>query len=140
MTESNLDEAGVSRIRLYPMTPGLRMRISELVDEKGIRGYRALSDRTGGEISHETVRRILTGQVLHIRYDTLVALADALQEPIAEFIAMSLGVDRAGPWTLGTAFDDMPYDKRPGTERALLALLRGLDILPPSRTPDQDLG
>jgi DNA-binding Xre family transcriptional regulator len=128
----------VSRIRLYPMTPALRTYLTELVDDRGIKGYRALSDRTGGEISHETVRRILTGQVLRIRYDTLVALADALHAPIAELIGMSLGADTAGPWILGAAFDDMPHDKRPSTERALLALLRGLDILPPPRSADQD--
>lgn len=136
MTESNPGDPGVSRIRLYPMTSALRTHIAELVDESGIKGYRALSDRTGGDISHETARRILTGQVLHVRYDTLVALADALRAPIAALIGMSLGAEGASPWTLGAAFDDMPQDKRPSTERAFLALLRGLDILPPPRTPE----
>jgi hypothetical protein len=99
VTESNPGDPGVSRIRLYPVTSALRSRIAELFDESGIKGYRALSDRTGGDISHETARRILTGQVLHIRYDTLVALADALHAPIAELIGMSLGAESAGPWT-----------------------------------------
>ena len=56
MTESNPGDPGVSRIRLYPVTSALRTHIAELVDESGIKGYRALSDRTGGDISHETAR------------------------------------------------------------------------------------
>lgn len=122
----------MSRIRLYPMTPALRTRISELVDELGIKGYRALSDRTGGDISHETTRRILTGQVLHVRFDTLNTLADALEVEFEEFLAASLGVDATTPWRPRPEFDDLPMDMRPGIEKALLALFRETRILPPS--------
>ena len=118
------------------MTPTLRLRIRELVDERGIKGYRALSDRTGGEISHETVRRILAGKALSVRYATLIALADALQTTIEDFLDSSLGTDRGKPWRPRAEFDDLPDDLRPGLERGLLAFLREIRILPPPRQPD----
>lgn len=126
----------MSRIRLYPMTLSLRMRIIELVDQRGIKGYRALSDRTGGDISHETVRRILTGQVTRVRHDTLAALADALQAPLDELLDSSLGPERDIPWRPRAEFDELPVTMRPGIERALLALFRETRILPPAGSPD----
>jgi len=138
VTQSNSGDPGVSRIRLYPLTPALRTRIGELVDERGIKGYRALSDRTGGEVSHEAVRRILTGQVMRVRYDTLIALADALQTSLEELLDSSLGADRDMPWRPRPEFDELPVAMRPGIERALLALFRESRILPPARSPESD--
>lgn len=128
----------MSRIRLYPMTSALRALISDLIDDRGIKGYRALSHRTGGEVSYETVRRILTGQVSQVRFGTLKALAEALQTPIGEFIESSVGDARGIPWQLSQEFDPMPLTMRPGIERALLALFRESRILPPSGSPDHD--
>lgn len=128
----------MSRIRLYPMTPALRTRIIELADERGLGHYRALSHRTAGEVSYEAVRRILTGQVSRIRYDTLIALAEALQAPADEFINLSLAEDGDVPWRPPAEFDRLPVRMRPGIERALLALFRETRILPPGRSRDHD--
>ena len=115
------------------MTAALRDRIAELAEERGISGFRALSHRTGGDISYETTRRILIGRVSHIRQATLDALAFALEIPVDELVASSLGADADAPWQLGEEFDRVPIEMRPGIERALLALLRAGGTLPPAR-------
>ena len=119
----------MSRVRLYPVTEALRARIADLVEERGITGYRAISHRAGGEVSYETVRRIFTGQCAYIRYATLSALADALQVPVTDFISASLGASDAVPWRPPAEFDKLPTEVRPGIERALLALLRAAGVL-----------
>lgn len=115
------------------MTSALRDRITELAEERGINGFRALSHRTGGDISHETARRILTGRATHIRQATLDALAFALEVSADELVASSLGADADTPWQLREEFDQVAVDMRPDIERALLALFRAGRILPPAR-------
>jgi hypothetical protein len=138
VTANNSGEPGVSRIRLYPMTPTLRARLAELVDDRGIKGYRALSHRTGGEVSYETIRRILTGQVSQVRHGTLLALADALGTPLEVLIGDSLGEHHDLPWRPPAEFDRLPASMRPGIERALLALFRETRILPPGRPAEPE--
>lgn len=139
MTERNPGEPGVSRIRRFPITATLRTRINELIDQRGIKGQRALAHLTGGEISHQTVHRILIGKASYIRHDTLMALADALQTPVEVLIEDSLGAAHQDmPWQPPAEFDKLPLNMRPGIERALLALFRETRILPPAGSPDHE--
>jgi hypothetical protein len=119
----------MARARLYPVTEALRDRIAELVEESGIRGYRALSHRSGREVSYETVRNILTGQRTYVRQATLAALADTLSVSLDEFIALSLGAGDTMPWRPCSEFDELPIEMRHGIERALLALFRAAGIV-----------
>lgn len=133
VTERIPGEPGVSRVRRFPITAPLRARISDLIDQRGIKGQRAFAHLTGGEISHQTVHRILSGKASYIRHDTLVALADALQTPVEVFIEDSLGAHKHDmPWQPPAEFDKLPLNMRPGIERALLALFRETRILPPA--------
>src|SRR5262245_1484012 len=133
VTERFPDEPGVSRVRRFPITATLRTRINDLIDQRGIKGQRAFAHLTGGEISHQTVHRILTGKASFIRHDTLMALADALQTPVEILIQDSLGAHQQDmPWQPPAEFDKLPLSMRPGIERALLALFRETRILPPA--------
>jgi DNA-binding Xre family transcriptional regulator len=131
VTESNFDGPGESRIRLYPVTPALRNRLSELVDERQLK-HRELSRNAGGDISYETARQILAGGRSQVRLSTLVALADVLRVPVDELIDLSLGSSHDRPWRPPAEFDPLPETMRPGIERGLLIIFRATGILPPS--------
>jgi DNA-binding Xre family transcriptional regulator len=97
------------------------------MDALGIRGYRALAQRTSGGLSHGSVHRIMTGRQTSIRPHTLEALAVALGSATADLLAAA-GVDRS-PWTLPEAFDGVNVTVRPAVERALAQLLEAGGIL-----------
>lgn len=131
VTESNFDESGESRIRLYPVTPALRSRLSELVDERQLK-HRELSRNAGGDISYETARQILAGGRSQVRISTLAALADVLRVPVDELIELSLGSSHGRPWRPPAVFDPLPENARHDIERGLLIIFRATGMLPPA--------
>ncbi len=103
------------------------MLLQTRMNALGIRGYRALAQRTNGGVSHGSVHRILAGQQASVRPSTLAVLAVALGSAPADFMAAA-GVERL-PWTLPEAFDGVNVMVRPAVERALAQLLAAGGIL-----------
>ena len=126
MTRESLANIGVSR-RMIPITGPLRTLLQTRMNALGIGSYRALAQRTGGDVSHGSVHRIMAGQQTSVRPRTLAVLAHALGTAPADLLAAA-GVERS-PWTLPEAFDGVDVMVRPTVERALAQLLEAGGIL-----------
>ena len=127
-------DAPVARCHLVTVTSAMRALIRARMDALGVYAYRELAERTGGQISHMSIHRIMTAQQTRCRARTLHVLAEALGMTHEELLAAS-GTD-AAPWLLPETFDRVPASLRPAIERALQRLMELGGLLDSPQPPD----
>lgn len=129
-TPDDSRDVGPSR-QMIAVTPALVQLVSDRMAALGIRTTRDLAWRSGGELSHETVYRLLGNRLSRVRAKTLTALAGALDIDIEQLLAAA-GFKNP-PWVLPPEFDVVPVAVRPDLERALRTLLEAGGHMPPTR-------
>lgn len=137
VTANLFGEPSVSPVRLYPVTPALRDHIETLMSARQIEGHRGLAHRTAEEVSHATVHRIRSGQSTHVRYKTLLALAEALSVPVSDLIEKTTG-GPTPPWILRRPrLHRVPVQIRDDFERSMESMFDAAGVLDPE-DPSRD--
>lgn len=113
---------------LLPNTPELRSLVHTLMDEYDCRDARAVSQRTGGNVSHQTIHEMLRGNTSVVQMRTLTELATAFRVDVNEFIRSTEG--QSPPWRMPRRFDVVPIHLRLQIERLLSSLLTTTGVIP----------